>query len=58
MFTPWLIKRPWCIKFQKRYVSKGKTIVKNEHGEQEITKIRNIGILAHIDAGSFMLCFL
>ncbi|XP_050487710.1 ribosome-releasing factor 2, mitochondrial [Bombus huntii] len=51
MFTSWLIKRPWCNKFQKRYVSKGTTIVKNEHGEQEITKIRNIGILAHIDAG-------
>lgn len=39
-------------------MSKGTTIVKNEYGEQEIAKIRNIGILAHIDAGSFVICFL
>ncbi|KOC59750.1 Ribosome-releasing factor 2, mitochondrial [Habropoda laboriosa] len=50
MLTCRLIKSSWC-KCQKRYVSKGAAIVKKEHGEQEIAKIRNIGILAHIDAG-------
>lgn len=54
MFTSKLIKTPWYT-IQKRYVSKGTTIIKKEHGEHEISKIRNIGILAHIDAGSFMI---
>lgn len=55
MFTSKLIKAPWC-RIQKRYTSKGNTIIKKEYGEHEISKIRNIGILAHIDAGSFMIC--
>lgn len=54
MFTSKLIKTPWCT-IQKRYASKGTTIIKKEYGEHEISKIRNIGILAHIDAGSFII---
>lgn len=53
MFTSKL-KTPWCT-IQKRYASKGSTIIKKEYGKHEISKIRNIGILAHIDAGSFMI---
>ncbi|XP_076235485.1 mitochondrial ribosome recycling factor 2 [Calliopsis andreniformis] len=37
--------------FQKRYSQKSIKIVKGKYEEQEVTKIRNIGILAHIDAG-------
>ncbi|CAK9814918.1 Ribosome-releasing factor 2, mitochondrial [Anthophora quadrimaculata] len=50
MLTFRLIKSSWC-RCQKRYASTGVTVVKKEHEEYEIAKIRNIGILAHIDAG-------
>ncbi|XP_076659748.1 mitochondrial ribosome recycling factor 2 [Halictus rubicundus] len=46
-----LIATSWC-KVQKRYAQKNsKVIVKGEHEEHDVAKIRNIGILAHIDAG-------
>ncbi|CAK9809277.1 Ribosome-releasing factor 2, mitochondrial [Anthophora plagiata] len=50
MLTSRLIKSSWC-RYQKRYTSTSAAIVKKEHEEYEIAKIRNIGILAHIDAG-------
>ncbi|KZC06617.1 Ribosome-releasing factor 2, mitochondrial [Dufourea novaeangliae] len=40
----------WC-KRQKRYTNSRSTAVKDEHGNHDVAKIRNIGILAHIDAG-------
>ena len=55
MLTSRLMKNPWLRKFQKRCASRGSTIVKTEHEELEIARIRNIGILAHIDAGSFAM---
>ncbi|KAK9294370.1 hypothetical protein QLX08_010990 [Tetragonisca angustula] len=51
MLTSRLMKNPWLRKFQKRCASRGSTIVKTKHEELEIARIRNIGILAHIDAG-------
>ncbi|OAD60361.1 Ribosome-releasing factor 2, mitochondrial [Eufriesea mexicana] len=50
MFISRLIKSPWC-KCQRTYASIRTINVKEENEEQDITKIRNIGILAHIDAG-------
>nr|XP_033337271.1 ribosome-releasing factor 2, mitochondrial [Megalopta genalis] len=44
-----LITTSWC-KFQKRYAQKNSK-VNSENKEHEVSKIRNIGILAHIDAG-------
>ncbi|CAL7949800.1 unnamed protein product [Xylocopa violacea] len=50
MWISRLIKASCTI--QRRYSSKGTTIVKKEHEELvDIKKIRNVGILAHIDAG-------
>lgn len=56
MFISRLVKSPWC-KFQRKYASMRTINIKEENEEQDITKIRNIGILAHIDAGLFTLQF-
>lgn len=47
-----LLKTSWC-KLRARYTHKNASIPKVElkGKECEISKIRNIGILAHIDAG-------
>ena len=45
-----LITTSWS-QFQKRYAQKSAKVVKGNYEEQETAKIRNIGILAHIDAG-------
>lgn len=45
-----LITTSWS-QFQKRYAQKSAKVVKGNYEEQGIAKIRNIGILAHIDAG-------
>ena len=50
MLTSRLVTNSWCI-LQKRWLSNGSAALRKEYGEYEIRKIRNIGILAHIDAG-------
>lgn len=47
-----LLKTSWC-KLRARYTHKNASISKEEFKGKEcnIAKIRNIGILAHIDAG-------
>ncbi|XP_012145634.2 mitochondrial ribosome recycling factor 2 isoform X1 [Megachile rotundata] len=44
------IASTWC-KLQKRYASNSAAVLKKQYEEHDVTKIRNIGILAHIDAG-------
>lgn len=46
-----LITSLWS-KCQKRYAQTDAKVVKKKYEVQETGKIRNIGILAHIDAGS------
>lgn len=51
MLKPNLLKTSWC-KLRIRYTHKSASIEEElKNKECEIAKIRNIGILAHIDAG-------
>ncbi|EZA47943.1 ribosome-releasing factor 2, mitochondrial [Ooceraea biroi] len=43
-------KTSWC-KLRTRYVHKNAALTEARRKESQVTKIRNIGILAHIDAG-------
>lgn len=47
-----LLRTSWC-KLRTRYMHKNASILKEELKDKEcnVAKIRNIGILAHIDAG-------
>lgn len=51
------LKTSWC-KLRTRYIHKNASLPEGEFKskECEITKIRNIGILAHIDAGYYCFC--
>lgn len=45
-----LIKASWC-KHRKRYLHNNNAHIKPENEKNVVTRIRNIGIMAHIDAG-------
>jgi len=47
------LRTSWC-KLRTRYVHKN-TLPQTKSKESEIIKIRNIGILAHIDAGKYCI---
>lgn len=45
-----LLRTSWC-KLRVRYVHKNASIPEAKSNNSETARIRNIGILAHIDAG-------
>jgi len=47
------LRTSWC-KLRTRYVHKN-ALPETKSKESEIAKIRNIGILAHIDAGKYYI---